>query len=378
VTQLDDDALRSQLARRAGEPGSTKGAALADSVGLQVAGERQLAARPWDGRGIPGVLGVRTLLVAVVPAAALLVIVAVAGSLGGVATGDVPRSAPAATVAETPSQPFPTQTPAAATRWFMSEPDLEAVVRAAQSSDAGVGRVVVANVGFEAAGVCGETPDPATCYPVVTGSNPPIRLRDARSDCPSGWFCAVERVPIVPAGGPFALRILGDVTIDFEGYVVRPTTVAASGNPEWSFDAARQWLQHADGTQLDQYEDVVVTAWISGAAGMPRCLFVGSDPRFGCGQAAWLTGGTVQPNAFPSDGWSLTTPPSSIRLPNGAYAAFAPAPTPPGPQVAPMPELGTFLVRAVLPPPTCIFCDGPVAEVVARLDPPEAVAGASP
>ena len=281
--------------------------------------------------------------------------------------------------------PSPTATPAVApspegtlTGLAVLGPDeLVALVRQAQLDGTGVGRTVVADVSFEARGDCsgaadspaGATAVPAACFTSLQGSDPPIRLLGATTSslCPTGWFCTMQPWPAVPVDGPFALRIRGDGALDWVGWVA----TGPGGHSEWTFQDLRTRLAGATGDQLDDYRLYVVSGWVSGAAFDPRCPPIPSeDVRFGCGQVAWLTEADVQPNALPTDGWSLTTPAGSIRLQNGAYLEFAPDPTSPNPTTLPQTRYGTFLVQPAVPVPSCLFCDGPAAELVARLDPP--------
>lgn len=262
--------------------------------------------------------------------------------------------------------PSPTPTPAdQASGWRMDESALAGAVREA-SEIGGAGRVVIADVSFERAGDCAEPIDLAQCYVVVMGSNPAIRVRNTVGLCPGTFYCPIEISPVIPAAGPFALEILGDGSVSFVGYVGTPNGIHSGSDPTWTVDSMRSDLAGMSGALLSDYRLFVVTGWISAAAATPKCLYIGNDGRFGCGQAAWLTGGPAKPNAYPSDGWSLTTPPDSIRLQNGAVPQETIAHIVTGDEQA---VFGTFLVRAVLPAPTCIFCDGPVAELVAWLDP---------
>jgi hypothetical protein len=294
------------------------------------------------------------------------------GGVGRLVARIDPIAFPGSQTASPPSQEPVASSPASpdAGSWYMDQEELVASVRQARLG-IGVGRVVVADVTFGLGGDCRGSANPPYCYAVIAGADPPIQLRDARRDCPPTWYCAFIRNPIVPGGGPFVLKILGDGSVSFVDYLATPASPSSPGWPAWSFDELRVRLGRLDGSRFDDYQAYLVSGWISGAAGIPRCLYQpGADPRFDCGQAAWLTADPAQPNAFPTDGWPLTTPTNSIRLQNGAYADFAPSPTPRGPATAPEPEFGTFLVKAVLPAPGCVFCDGPVAEVIARLDPP--------
>lgn len=247
----------------------------------------------------------------------------------------------------------------------MDESALAGAVGAVAESG-GSERVVIAHVSFERAGDCGEPIDPNLCHVIVSDSDPPIQVRNTFGDCTGPFFCPAELVPVVPSGGAYALRILADGSVSFVGYLGRPDETSPGSSVAWDVDALRSHLAGLSGSQLSDYRLFVVTGWISAAAATPKCLYIGNDGRFGCGQAAWLTGGPAKPNAYPSDGWSLTTPPDSIRLQNGAVPQETIAHIVTGDEQA---AFGTFLIRAVLPPPTCIFCDGPVAELVAWLDP---------
>jgi hypothetical protein len=262
--------------------------------------------------------------------------------------------------------------------WLMDEARLAGAVRAA-SETGGAGRVLIADVAFERAGDCAAEPiDLTTCYVVVSGSNPPIRVRDITGNCTGPFFCPVEIPPVVPADpGPYALRILDDGTVSFVGYVDRPARAADDPSPAWGFDDLRTHLGQLTGSTLGDYQLFVVDAWISGAGGEPRCLMVLRPyPQYGCGQATWLTAGPVEPNAYSTNGWSLTAPASSIRLPNGALPLGMEGRLVVGDAQS---TRGTFLVRAVLPQPTlCFGCDGPAAELVAWLDPPQGLVAEEP
>lgn len=274
-----------------------------------------------------------------------------------------------------PTKPaLPTIAPPTSAGWLLDQPALVAAVRDAQASSTGVGRTVVADVTFELGGDCHGTPNPVSCYPVVKGSDPPIRLLNATSShlCPPGWFCPMESRPAVPADGPFALRLTADGTIDWVGWV----GMTFDGHAAWTFPALRTQLARFSPDQIDAYKLQVVSGWISGAFAVPRCLsLTGEDARFDCGSGApaWLTANPVQPNGLSPNGWQLIAPSPAIRIQNGAYAAFAPDPTTPSPSTVPESRFGVFLVMPVLPAPSsCQFCDHPavLAEVVARLDPP--------
>jgi hypothetical protein len=276
----------------------------------------------------------------------------------------IPVSRPSAAVM--PSSPVGSSAP-----HVLTSSELVSLVREASASGVSAGRTVIADVTFERGSGCGSLLNsPSICNPVLVDSEPPIRLMNAPAGppCHPLAICALFP-PTRPVGiGPFALTVRGDGTLEWVGWLAK----APGGELQWSLETLRTQL--AGLNMFDDYREAaeihVVSGWISGAAFSPFCALESPpSPMFGCGVASWLTADPAQPNALPTDGWSVTAPNTSIRLQNGAYARFAPFATPFAPNTAPEPKYGTFLVRPVVPAPSCWMCSGPVAEVVARLDP---------
>ena len=55
------------------------------------------------------------------------------------------------------------------------------------------------------------------------------------------------------------------------GYIGMPDQPSRGSDPAWDLDALRSHLAGLGGAFLSDYRLFVVTAWISGAAGEPRC-----------------------------------------------------------------------------------------------------------
>jgi hypothetical protein len=360
---MDDPELASHLARRAG---SGAGAIqVADSVRSAVATERQRRHRPWDRwQSVP----TRSSLRWVGASAAILVVAALAGAIA--------FQAPVGTIASQSASPRPVSTAEIPTfvlrPWSLDLAGLSDAVATTRNGGSG-GRIVVANVSYELAGSdpnCRGTGVP-DCVVVVSGSNPPIHVRDTQnaSTCPSTWFCTMELMPLVPDAGPAALRLRQDGDVEYIG-IVREPGDGRVGFSETEMSAALAKLAPDD---LDAYRLYVVSGWLSQGMFEPKCLQISSDPNqeFSCGRAAWLSDTDDQPNQVGPNDYALVAPSQAIRLPNESYTTFAP-----GPPWAGLPDLlepryGTFLVRPVVPVPTsCFACGDATAEVVDRLDPP--------
>jgi len=363
MTPMDDSELAVHLARRAGSgAGATQ---VADSVRSGVAAESQLSRRPWDRwqsvpmRSAPRWLGATAAILLVVALAGVIAFQAPLGSTASQSAAPPPvSSAPPPTFVLPP--------------WSLDLAGLSDAVATARDGG-GAGRIVVANVSYEIAGSdpsCRGTGVP-DCLVVVSGSNPPIHVRDTQnaSTCPSTWFCRMELVPIVPDTGPAALRLRQDGDVEYIGIVKVPGD-GGVGFSETEMSAALAKLTSDD---LDAYRLYVVSGWLSQGMFEPKCLQISSDPdhEFSCGRAAWLSDTDYQPNQVGPNDYGLVAPSQAIRLPNESYTTFAP-----GPPWAGLPDLlepryGTFLVRPVVPVPTsCFACGDAVAEVVDRLDPP--------
>ncbi|MBI3752202.1 MAG: hypothetical protein HY263_11180 [Chloroflexi bacterium] len=260
------------------------------------------------------------------------------------------------------SQPSPPD--AAFPDWMLTQAQLIAAVRQA-TLGVGVGRVVVANVIFASSGDCGGSPPAPSCYPIVAGSDPPIRLMNPpSSSCPAAWRCLMLARPYLPDGGPFALRIRGDGAVDWIDWVY----TQGDGNVTWSFDGFRERLGRLSATERDAYELYVVSGAVRGAAFVTDCIPdpTSDEESYGCiGQPAWLTASS--PAGSDSPWLVMAEPTNPIRLQNGSLGiATATDPTMKG---LSSPE-GVYVVRPVLRAPggVCLFCSGPLAKLVARLD----------
>jgi hypothetical protein len=201
----------------------------------------------------------------------------------------------------------------------------------------------------------------------LKGADPAIRLIDPPPGPPCGptALCAWADERAAPVGvGPYALTIRRDGQLDWGGWVA----TTARGGLIWPFADLRALLGDLNPYQADAYMVYVVTGSVSGALFQTDCAAPeATDDKWGCvGQPAWLTE-SPPAGAAPGSWFVPSVPPNSIRLQNGALG-IATMMLGRGAVLSPD---ATFLVRPhVLGVGVCVFCDGPVAELIARLDPP--------
>ncbi len=199
---------------------------------------------------------------------------------------------------------------------------------------------------------------------LLVGSNPRLEVKSIPADVALNGQTTFSAV-LIDAG-----------TLGFEATVA--TTVTGGAFLPSQLVAAEN-ASHSTGYRL-------VQGWISGIPILSSCPQARPSPDSfaSCGEPAFLGDTSV----LPQTSNSLPVPANSVRVQNGAYVDFAPAPSTvydSSRSLVSVPEEGTFLVKAVYtsPCPPGAFCAFSPAmrgwQIIARLDPwPEPTTSATP
>ncbi|MDA8202588.1 MAG: hypothetical protein M0Z49_07495 [Chloroflexi bacterium] len=221
------------------------------------------------------------------------------------------------------------------------------------SPDGTAGRIVVADLALQAVSY--------SCLPPRAPATP--------AAC-QGWniqglprvFVWADTVSLQSTSGLFALRVQSSTFLDMLGQVTPGPdglawTVAQASHGGWTL--------------------VVIDAWL-GAVNepLPCPSFAPATPDpYGCGHAEWLADSPEEPTA------QQLQPTDSLRVGNGAYAAYAPDPSSADTE-HPVPQHAAYLVRLV--PHSCVMDASTPLDacnfltVVGRIEPTTTPATASP
>ena len=320
---LDDDALRGHLARRA--RGAAASERLADSVAARVGRTDQPSAwRTWWGDRAPaigaaGVAAVAVMIAAIVVAA--------------------PRAEPGASTEPGPIAGYPE-------RRALTADELARVVAGMPAGLWGSGAHVVADVGI--------VREPIPCDYGATSI-----------PCPTGYLAGVE--PRVQVTESIALLVddelvppfLFQLRAEWPGSLFAVGEVAsAPGALAWSLDAFIDHRKELAPGARPPSEVFLVDAWLVQTDAAYRCVPPTGDVdhRFACGDAAWLA---------PSGERASEAPAAGVRVQNAALQLFGRGPAPR------QPERAIFAV-ALEDPVSCFQCPpAGAARIVARIDPIE-------
>jgi hypothetical protein len=245
----------------------------------------------------------------------------------------------------------PTTSPAGASDWYLTTDQLARVVRDARTSNANVGKTIVANVQITELAASCVAPSPCGYDTFLSGIEPRIPVTGASAPtCPPPGPCSGP----LPPPGPTALTIEpGSVAF------VAALSTRGLASDRIAYSVAEALLNRPQGSY-------VVNGWLwdIGSPLCPSSAQPEAGPDFGCGQATWLTDTAPTQAAAPLTG---------LRVQNAALAGVESAAAP---LAAPsaivsgnlQSVLGRFLLSDVTTPPECVECASGIARLRIPID----------